>query len=87
MSHCYRSDSCSTCIARLLQFKVVAVATQPRFHHIQHLNEVTVGLRCLGYVQTMFRLYWIDLEAGSEIDPIQCEQCSGKSNLTRPIRS
>ena len=32
-----------TCIARLVQFKVVAVATQPRFQHIQHLNEVTVG--------------------------------------------
>ena len=31
-----------TCIARLVQFKVVAVAMQPRFHHIQHLNEVTV---------------------------------------------
>ena len=36
-----------TCIARLVQFKVVAVAMQPRFHHIQHLNEVTVvGQRC-----------------------------------------
>ena len=31
-----------TCIARLMQFKVVAVAKQSRFHHIQHLNEVTV---------------------------------------------
>ena len=31
---------------RLLQFKVVAVATQPCFHHIQYLNEVTVGLHC-----------------------------------------
>ena len=36
-----------TCIARLVQFKVVAVAMQPRFHHIHHLNEVTVvGQRC-----------------------------------------
>ena len=35
-----------TCTARLVQFKVAAVATQPRFHHIQHLNEVTVGRRC-----------------------------------------
>ena len=36
-----------TCIARLVQFKVVAVAMQPRFHHIQHLNEVTIiGQRC-----------------------------------------
>ena len=36
-----------TCIARLVQFKVVAVSMQPRFHHIQHLNEVTiVGQRC-----------------------------------------
>ena len=36
-----------TCIARLVQFKVIAVAMQPRFHHIQHLNEVTiVGQRC-----------------------------------------
>ena len=33
-------------IARLLQFKVVAVATEPRFHHMQHLNEVTVRRRC-----------------------------------------
>ena len=29
-----------TCIARLVKFKVVAVATQPRFHDIHHLNEV-----------------------------------------------
>ena len=28
-----------TCIARLSKFKVVAVATQCRFHHIQHLND------------------------------------------------
>ena len=36
-----------TYIARLVQFKVVAVAMQPRFHHKQHLNEVTVvGQRC-----------------------------------------
>ena len=36
-----------TCIARLVQFKVVAVAMQPRFRYIQHLNEVTVvGQRC-----------------------------------------
>ena len=36
-----------TCIARLVKFKVVAVAMQPHFHHIQHLNEVTViGQRC-----------------------------------------
>ena len=40
-----------TCIARLVQFKVVAVARQPRFHHIQHLNEVTVvgKLRAVGH--------------------------------------
>ena len=31
-----------TCIARLVQFKVVAVAMQPRFHYIWHLNEVTI---------------------------------------------
>ena len=45
MSHCDRSDGCygeSTSIVRLVQFKVVAVAMQPRFHHIQHLNEVTI---------------------------------------------
>ena len=37
-----------TCIARLVQFKAVAVAIQPRFHHFQHLNKVTVqiGQRC-----------------------------------------
>ena len=35
-----------TCIARLVQFKVVAVAMQPRFHHIQHLNEVTIVRQC-----------------------------------------
>ena len=48
MSHCYRSR-CRygepTCIARLVQFEVVAVAIQPRFHHIQHLNEV-IGRGC-----------------------------------------
>ena len=31
-----------TGIARLVQFKAVAVATQPRLHRIQHLNEVTL---------------------------------------------
>ena len=35
-----------TCIARLVQFKVVAVAMQPHLHHIQHLNEVTIGRGC-----------------------------------------
>ena len=29
-----------------MQFEVVAVAMQPRFRHIQHLNEVTVGRGC-----------------------------------------
>ena len=33
------------CIACLVRFKVVAVAMQPYFHHIQHLNKVTVGRR------------------------------------------
>ena len=32
-----------TCIARLVQFKVVVVAVQPR---IQHLNEVTIVRQC-----------------------------------------
>ena len=27
----------------MVQFEVVAVAMQPRFHHIQHLNEVIIG--------------------------------------------
>ena len=35
-----------TCTARLVQFGVVAVAMQPRFHHIQHLNEAPVGGGC-----------------------------------------
>ena len=35
-----------TCIAHLVQFNFVAVATQPRLHHIQHLNEVTIGRGC-----------------------------------------
>ena len=35
-----------TCFALLVHFEVVAVATQPRFHHIQHLNEVTVRRGC-----------------------------------------
>ena len=35
-----------TCIARLVQFKVVAVAMQLRFHHIRHLNEVTIVRQC-----------------------------------------
>ena len=30
----------------------------------------------------MFTLYRIDFRSGSEIDPIQCEQCLGKSNRT-----
>ena len=43
-----------TCIARLVQFKVVAVARQPRFYHIQHLNEVTVvGKRSLRAAQSV----------------------------------
>ena len=49
MSHCYRSRCCygePTCIARLVQFEVVAVSIQPRPHHIQHLNKVTVGRGC-----------------------------------------
>ena len=47
VSHCYRSRCCygePTCIARLVQFEVVSI--QPRPHHIQHLNEVTVGRGC-----------------------------------------
>ena len=35
-----------TCIVRLVQFAVVAVVMQPRFHHIHQLNEVTVGPGC-----------------------------------------
>ena len=35
-----------TCIARLVQFAVVADAIQPRFHHIQLLNEVLVRQDC-----------------------------------------
>ena len=50
VSHCYRSDGCygePNMHCPLVQFKVVAVAMQPRFHHIQHLNEVTiVGQHC-----------------------------------------
>ena len=34
-----------TCIAHLVQFKDVAVATQLRFYHM-NLNEVTVGRGC-----------------------------------------
>ena len=30
-----------------MQFKVVAVAMLPRFHHIQHLNEVTIRRRLI----------------------------------------
>ena len=37
--------------------------------------------------KAMFRLYRTDFRSGSEIDPIQCEQCSEKSNRTGPIRS
>ena len=36
--------------------------------------------------KAMFTLYRIDFLSGSEIDPIQCEQCSGKSNQTGPDR-
>ena len=37
--------------------------------------------------KAMFTLYWIDFRSRSEIDPIQCEQCSGKSNRIGPISS
>ena len=49
VSHCYRSQCCygePTCISRLVQFEVVTVAMQPRFHHRQHLDEVAVGRGC-----------------------------------------
>ena len=49
VSHCYRSRCCygePTCNARVVKFEVVADAAQPRFHHIQHPNEVTVGPGC-----------------------------------------
>ena len=45
VSHCYRSRSCHgepTCTTRVVQFEALAVAMQPRFHHVQHLNEVMV---------------------------------------------
>ena len=35
----------------------------------------------------MFTLCWIDFRSGSGIDPIQCEQCLGKSNRTGPVSS
>ena len=35
----------------------------------------------------MFTLYQIDFASSSEIDPIQCEQYSGKSNRTGTDRS
>ena len=35
----------------------------------------------------MFTLYRIDFRSVSETDQIQCEQCSGKSNHTGPVRS
>ena len=49
MSHCYWSDGCygkpnKHCPP--CEFVVVVVATQPRFHHIQILNEVTTGRGC-----------------------------------------
>ena len=34
----------------------------------------------------MFTLYLIDFLYALKIDPIQCEQCSGKSNWTGPDR-
>ena len=46
MSHCHRSRCCYSepaCAAGTVEFEVVAVAMQPRFHHKQHLDEVTVG--------------------------------------------
>ena len=33
-------------------------------------------------IKAMFTLYRIDFRSGSGIDPIQCEQCLGKSNRT-----
>ena len=42
-----------TCIAPLVQFEVVAAATQLRFHHIQNLN-VTARQGCsVGYQYKM----------------------------------
>ena len=52
MSPCYRSRRCyrePTCTSRPVRLQVVAVAVQSRFHLIQHLNEVTVGARLLGW--------------------------------------
>ena len=37
--------------------------------------------------KAMFTLYRIDFRSGSRIDPIQCEQCLGKSNRTGPVWS
>ena len=37
--------------------------------------------------EAMFTLYRIDFRSGSEIDPIQCEQCLEKSNRTGPVWS
>ena len=38
-------------------------------------------------IKAMFTLYRIDFRSGSGIDPIQCEQCLGKSNRTGPVWS
>ena len=58
-----------TCIARLVQFKVVAVAMQPRFHHSQHLNEVTiVRQRCtVGHQCKMAELVEVSVEVSPSI--------------------
>ena len=47
-----------TCIARFVQFEVVSVATQPRFHHIQHLKDVTDRRGCsVGHQCKMARAF------------------------------
>ena len=59
VSHCCRSQCCygePTGTARIVQFEVVAVAVQPRFHHIQHLNEVIVGSDEVASVQNGWSL-------------------------------
>ena len=38
-------------------------------------------------IKAMFTLYRNDFRSGSGIDPIQCEQCLGKSNQTGPVWS
>ena len=59
-----------TCIARLVQFKVVAVATQPRLHHIQHLNKLPLDKVAQLDISAKCCSVWKESDTGEELTEI-----------------